>query len=168
MNWFKRIFCSQDEFNVHANGLPIAKLPKADKDISEPVISFVNCVRNNPKRFKVVYEFEYTRLRLTYDKSKTFVGECGLPETYTYAFKDTKTGESWTLCGGTTWPRVYLTPVKNQTDNSEWLTKDERYYLITEIKNIMKDRKGRKEKLQSLRKERKNRDERNRLKEIYQ
>ena len=106
MNWFKRIFCSQEGFNVHANGLPDVsvstpmpkvKPPKADKNISEPIISFVKCVQENPKRFKVTYGYEDLHLRLVYIDN-TVVSE--LPESYYYTFKDLQTNESWTLYGG--------------------------------------------------------------------
>lgn len=67
MNWLKRIFCSQEEFNSEINDLPevtcSVAMPKVkpcknETDISEPVISFIECVRKNPKRFSV--KFDYT------------------------------------------------------------------------------------------------------------
>lgn len=175
MNWFKRIFCSQEEFNVHTNGLPKVsveipmtkvKPPKADKNISEPIISFVRCVQENPKRFRVIYGNEYMPL---FSDEKTRKNKV-LPDGYTYTLKDLQTKEEWTLCDGL-YGRTPLFYFKERdykhTINPEWLTYDEREYIIVSIKTIFKNRQGRKDKVVQLRKDRRIRDERNRLKGIY-
>lgn len=177
MNWLKRIFCKQDEYDkwVDPWGLPSVsvnipmpkvKPPKADKDISEPIISFVKCVQENPKRFKVIFDYEYCGL----ESYKGSITRSNTPTIYHYCLQDTKTKESWTFVKDTTYP-LYLKSKSGEGKNSynpEWITTDERYYLIESIKTIFHNRKDRKEKLDQIRKDRRIRDERNRLKEIYQ
>jgi hypothetical protein len=172
MNWFKRIFCGQEEFGGYVdqwglpsvkNLVPIPKVkpPKPDKDISEPVLSFVKCVQENPKRFKVTYDFEYYGCEV----NNGVVGISKKPTTYNYSLVDVMTGESWSLT-----KEMLFTSCRQErkhTYNPEWLTADETEYLIDSVKTIFQSRKDRKAKLQQIRKERRIRDERNRLKEIY-
>jgi hypothetical protein len=75
MNWFKKLFGIVDRSSQEYDGLPLVKnvvpmpevkLPRADKDISEPIISFVKCVQENPKRFKVLYDYEFNELTLVF------------------------------------------------------------------------------------------------------
>lgn len=174
MNWFKRIFCSQDEFNGHVDqwGLPSVenivpmpkvKPPKVDRDISEPVLSFVKCVRENPKRFVVKSDYEYFGFRVT----NNLVIRSTDPERYHFCLEDKVTKESWTLCKEVLLSFYDGFKETNHTYNPEWLTEDEKEYLITSVKTIFHDRRDRKEKLEYIRKQRRIRDERNRLKGIY-
>lgn len=163
INWIKGIFCNKEEVPAYE---PEPKQWRVGKNISEPIISFVKCVQENPKRFKVTYEYDYTHLRLVC-MDNPVVSE--LPESYYYTFKDLQTSESWTLYSGA-WVPVFVTRLDHEgehTVNPEWLTQDERVYLITSIKTIFSNRKGRKERVAQLRKERRIRDERNRLKGVY-
>jgi hypothetical protein len=69
MNWFKRIFCSQEEFNSTVDhwGLPsvdnLVPMPKVKPtkggDISEPVLSMLETWRRNPKRFTMSVDIDY-------------------------------------------------------------------------------------------------------------
>lgn len=172
MNWFKRIFCGQEEFNVHANGLPPVSIsipmpkvkpPKADKNISEPVLSFVKCVQENPKRFVVTFDFEY----YGYSFVENHMIKDDKPKTYHYSLLDTKTKESWSLFDGSFTACYSKVIDRKHTHNPEWLTEDEKEYLIVSIKALFHNRKDRKTKLEQIRKERRIRNERNRLKEIY-
>lgn len=154
MNWFKRIFYSQEEFVAHIED-PVArkdrfqvKTPRVEKDISEPVLSFIKCVRENPKRFCLIYNYEFKL-------------------DYYFSLQDKNTKEGWTLSKGNIQYVCASSWCLTHTTNPEWLTEDEKEYLITSIKTIFHDRRDRKQKLQDIRKQRRIRDERNRLKEIY-
>lgn len=48
MNWFKRIFCGQEEFNVHANGLPPVSIsiPMPKVKPPKPPLMRVGCNGN--------------------------------------------------------------------------------------------------------------------------
>lgn len=181
MNWFKQLLGISDKMETDYNGLPKVtcnipmpkvKPPKADKDISEPILSFVKCVQENPKRFRIISDYSHNRF-MCYQSGTKPPPLPELPQDYFYILKDLKTNESWSLYGGDG-VRVmcYSTNTYRDegkhTSNPEWLTRDERVYLINSIKTIFKNREGRKERVTQLRKERRVRDERNRLKEIYQ
>lgn len=144
--------------------MPEVKPPKAEKDISEPVLSFVKCVLKNPKRFKVIYDFEHYE----YVVNKGLMEKDKKPTTYVYSLTDMKTGESWVITKDRSYFSCYPVELEaTHTINPEWLTEDEREYLIESIKVIFHNRKDRKLKLEQIRKERRIRDERNRLKDIY-
>lgn len=53
MNWFKDLFIRKDS---QAETLP--PIPEKKPNISEPVISFVETFKANPKRFKVVKNWD--------------------------------------------------------------------------------------------------------------
>ena len=169
MNWLKRIFCSKEEFVAHIAD-PVArkdsfqvKTPRVEKDISEPVVSFIKCVRDNPKRFVVKSDHEYFGLKF----SNSLVIRSTEPEIYHFCLQDKVTKESLTLYKDIVLSFYPDFKESKHTYNPEWLTEDEKEYLITSIKTIFHDRRDRKEKLQDIRKQRRIRDERNRLKEIY-
>lgn len=158
ISWIKNIFkTDQPSKDIGKLVLPNIKYgycPEPKKDISEPVLSFVECVRKNPKRFKVSSYYDH----MSYF-SLTSVSGIYEP-VYLYTLVDTKTKEKWCLSRGCTMAIDF-------TANPEWITKDEREYLIEVLTKIFKDRVGRKAKLKKIRKDRRIRDERNRLKEIY-
>lgn len=121
------------------------------KDISEPVISFVECVRNNPRRFKLTEAesqqttqwHQYTRLRVYTLKDK-FSGEV-----FT-AFRETdyRYGEAnWEF------------PTFVTKDGGDFLAEQLPIIFSGKLKNLVR--------LKTLRKERKVRVERDRLKSIY-
>lgn len=114
----------------------VETLPK--RNISEPVISFVECVKNNPKRF----ESNHIKERSTFDIS-------------VYSFKDKATGQQWeaTILN-------YYYGIKNIIKGANFLSEDETDFLIKEIDKIYSSRKIRYNALMNLR-------ERNRLKRIY-
>lgn len=172
INWFEKLFGNGDKLPCDEHGLPYVKdiVPtptvnhcKPEKDISEPVLSFVKCVRENPKRFVVKADYEYFGLKI----SNNLVIRSTEPERYHFCLEDKVTKESWTLCKDIVLSFYSGFKESKHTYNPEWLTEDEKEYLITSIKTIFHDRRDRKEKLQDIRKQRRIRDERNRLKEIY-
>lgn len=172
MNWFKRIFCSQAEFNGHVDqwGLPsvenIAPMPKVkptkvDKDISEPVLSFVKCVRENPKRF----------IAESSESAHYFLSNMNIEDYCGYKIYDKIAKKGWYLLGkyfSNAW-FVHGYPGEGGCFYNDpfFLTQDEKAYILTEVKIIMNYRIERKYKLEQIRKDRRIRDERSRLKEIY-
>lgn len=172
INWFEKLFGNGDNIPCDEHGLPYEKdiipMPKVkpckpEKDISEPVLSFIKCVRENPKRFVVKSDYEYFGLKI----SNSLVIRSTEPERYHFCLEDKVTKESWTLCKDIVLSFYSGFKESKHTYNPEWLTEDEKEYLITSIKTIFHHRRNRKEKLQDIRKQRRIRDERNRLKEIY-
>ena len=171
MNWFKRIFCSQEEFNgwVDPWGLPSVSVevpmskvkPTKGNDISEPVLSFVKCVQENPKRFLAYSDTSFCYIRSTDN----------LEDYKAYKIYDKIADKGWYLYG-----RYYSNlwfiggypgeggPLYN---DPFFLTEDEKAYILKEVKLVMGYRGERKVRLEQIRKERRIRDERNRLKEIY-
>lgn len=153
MNWFKRIFCSQDEFNVHANGLPKVsveipmpevKSPKGS-DISQPVHAIVNNMLEHPQRWKVEVEGKFLL--------------CGM-ETH-YTVKDVKTGEVFRA----TREVIFGWGVETGgivTDVS-WLTKDETVLIYDTLKQSYEIKKARLSRFVKY----KDSQERLRLLEIY-
>lgn len=138
----------------------VVKLP----DISEPVISFLKTVRENPKRFRVgEHTGNYAIQVLTniqYYKS------------YKIWDKDLSIGwyvkgSRWT--GSTMFLLEYDSQQKAFCDyqHAFFLTSDEKEYLIQEISSIMNYRVDRKAKLDKIRADRRIRDTRNKLKELY-
>ena len=129
---------------VVTNALGEVVKPK-QKNISEPVLSFIECVRKTPQRFDVS--------GFSYDSCRR--------ERYTYYVRDKVTGEKWSISN-----ELSIDCYTHFSDTS-WLTYDEIQYLITEITAIYKAREGRKMRLEKIRKDRKDAQERKRLISIY-
>jgi len=147
MNWFKSLFTSSAQ--THEEALPPISLynyAPRPKDISEPVYSFVECVRNNPKRF-IVECRENSGVNIE-DFYQTF------------SVEDKNTQEQWsTMMAGFSALSVMSKP--------DFLTYDEVVYVVAELKAIYQ---GRDAKKRSILKNRANRaydKERKRLMEIY-
>jgi hypothetical protein len=119
------------------------------KNISEPVISFVECVRNNPRRFKLtesqttINPYRWTILRM-------------------YTLKDKFSGEVFTASRETDY-RYGETTWKFPT----FVTKDEGDFLAEQLPIIFSGKLKNLVRLKTLREERKTRVERDRLKSIY-
>lgn len=104
--------------------MPEVKPCKPEKDISEPVLSFVEVYKANPKRFRVKKEYfqedgSYTFKYTIYDKegNKTF-SVC-------------KTG-FYTYCGEISW--IAMT-------NTKWATQDEIQFVYDTVFNERCDRR---------------------------
>lgn len=96
-----------------------------EADISEPVLSFVRVVKENPKRFS-------TKL----DKDRKV-----------YVFKDKQLSKSWDfsyyLQSG------YLAYSELSIEGVDWLTRDEKYFILLSLSPIfMKERRDRLHDLQ--------------------
>lgn len=159
INWIKGIFCNKDEMPAYE---PEPKQWKAHKNISEPIISFVKCVKENPKRFEA------------HSDTSLFVYASSMDlEQYTaYKIWDKESKKGWYVVGKYYSNQWFVNGYPGEggplyTDPF-FLTEDEKEYILREVKEIMGYRVGRKTKLEQIRKERRIRDERNRLKEIYQ
>lgn len=120
-------------------------VPKITYDIREPVISFVESVKKNPRRFVV----DYLDLR-KYNS---------IAYSSWWTIKDKKTSE-WFAIG----PHPFK---KSLFTDTSWLSEDEIKYLIFQIKNIYDLRNMKKRELINKRKERNANKERERLMKIY-
>lgn len=160
---FKRIkeilFGDRSSEEYHPEHL-VVKLP----DISEPVISFLETVRKNPKRFKVGSDCS---AYIVYD-----TGE--IPSYKAYKIWDKKLDKGWYIRGSRyTGCHTFLFEYNAKGlmfcnyEHAFFLTEDEKEYLIKEISSIMNYRVDRKAKLDKIRADRRIRDTRNKLKELY-
>ena len=158
MNWIKWLtdkFNSQTYDNVGDVGEAVQE--KA-RDISEPVLSFVECVRNNRKRFTV------RDIQWGYDKR------------YEWEVIDKLTGQVFNAkyCFDS-FRRNYGAIVQYYwKDYPEWLTTDELDYIRQELTSIYSKYRERINLRRSIMRDRYNRDselrkskERERLKGIY-
>lgn len=148
------------------NILPMPKVkPTKGSDISEPVISFLETVRKNPKRFKVGVDCS------VYILDKSIVE---IPDYKAYKIWDKYLGIGWHVRGSRwTGSSVFLLEHSDPDlkfcdyKHAFFLTSDEKEYLIKEISSIMNYRVDRKAKLDKIRADRRIRDTRNKLKELY-
>ena len=168
MSWWN-IFKS-DVSRLDSNGLPemTVKVPMpkvkpprgyapgdvtcVNSNISEPVLSFVECVRKDTKRFVVDMLEEKPKEEMKYYEN----------DFWYYEIMDKHTKDYWVIGGRHFMPNFSFNP-----KSTDWMTKEEQQYAIKQIVEIYKARKWRKEKLESIRKDRRNRTERNRLKRVY-
>lgn len=141
MSWFKKLF-GLSEWNppiTYKTHPPTPKV-KANKNISEPVYSFIECVRKDPKRFVAQEQFNFT-----------------CDPIMIYTINDNKTKENWKIiisCG------VVI-------NKPNFITEEEAQYLVKEISYIYDNRLKRKEEILKKREERLTKKERQRLMEIY-
>lgn len=148
MKWLKRLMKNLSD-NMEENEKLCAPMPdvKPTKKLilSEPIISFVECVRNNPGRFTTYYHYSFlnTHRRI----------------------KDKKTNQKWTLYSGK------ATDMYNE-DNPEhkyvcldaaWATQDELEYVDTEVARIMYARQRRLAEVKKIRHDKRMVSERERL-----
>lgn len=136
---------------------PMPKVkPTKGSNISEPVISFVECVRKNPKRFDVAK-----------DTSWSYSPE---PDNSCYRIWDKSLAKGWYV-REENWTGLYYFTMPlfgaEYYEEAFFLTPDEKEYLIQEISSIMNYRVYRKAKLDKIRADRRIRDTRNKLKELY-
>lgn len=105
------------------NTVPMPKV-KSQKNVSEPVISFVDCFKSNPKRFKIKTNPLDNSISISY-------------------IEDRVTKDIWTFCiqkqfiGYESYLYVLLTPT------IPWLTKEEQNYLYKNISSYYQERKDR-------------------------
>jgi hypothetical protein len=163
MNWFKRIFCSQEEFVGHIETPRYRKDPFpleiVKKDVSEPVLSFIKCVKNNPKRFEVN--------RYNSHASSMAMGSYNIRPYDFYAFTvwDKEINRGWFIKG-----QFFYAPggdLSKKFEEATFLTDTEKSWLISGIQSIYSARRDTYNEIIKSRKERNKLAQRNSLKEIY-
>lgn len=139
---------------------PMPKVkPCKGSDISEPVISFIECVRKNPKRFSVYHDsFVTYHFMLTKESDHSF-----------YAIRDNNLDRAWFIKGDRYFDNREVAAFKyiRGYEEASFLTSEEKEYLIQEISSIMNYRIERKAKLDKICADRRIRDIRNKLKDLY-
>lgn len=148
-DWWKSLFSDSSE--TDELGFPILKrediLPmpevkpcKPEKDISEPVFSFIELYKANHRRFKITLE--------TYSDSG-FIK-------YTYNLFDKVQNKSFSI----TESHGFLSSVFRQSTGTKWMTQDEMEFCINEIREFMINRKQRIQNKKNIR-------DRQRLAKLY-
>lgn len=152
--WWKKHTGKAPQEYVVANGELIGKDPEPEKDISEPVTSFIKCFEENPRRFKVEKIEPVTQIN-------------GIPVVVGYHSKskykltDKKTGESWTvLLAG------FYRENHRVIDNG-WLTNDEVNLLCMTLAQHYSQRANKLYSIKSAKHKAKMMKERDRLTQIY-
>lgn len=196
MNWLKRIFCSQEDFNVHANGLPKVSVeipmpkvkPTKGSDISEPVFAMLNAWKQDPKRFKVICKVNSTNIHtLSYGRNPTAeldVVDTKNPETFKFglwldweAYKD-MSSLMYHFLPFFGLHKIYPVLGCKVHYKPSWMTQDELdfiaktvtpYYLkrVNRYRDIVESRIDRTRKASELKSEIAKQKERDRLVEIY-
>lgn len=95
--------------------MPKVKQPKPEKDISEPVISFIACVENDPKRFRIKNMSVFDR----------------------------KTGKFFSLKYGSSYitgPDYECIIKLDPEINTNWMSDDEKEYVHVELKRIQQQK----------------------------
>jgi len=153
MGWWSDLFNSGSQKPPFRNPTiePDKPWPRGTKDgggVSEPIISFVETVRSSPKRFTAWSDFE-------------MFGE----ENYYFIF-DKQTKELFQLGKGHMWPQGPH-PITVSPKLIDWLTWDEKNYLLINISSVYEERTKRKTKIATIRKQRRDLVEKARLTNIY-
>ena len=143
--------------------------PKKSINISEPVLSFVEEVKNNPSRFKIY--------RGTYNMSNEFIDEA-ITVYSGHLLVDKKTDIYYSFMRDyhTGFIQVYddtlriLDSFRNKnyrvkTESLEWLTEDEKKYLYRELYLPYQEKEERYKEVLRLRKEK---NHRRKLRKLYQ
>lgn len=147
MNWFKDLFIRKYS---QAESLPT--IPERKPNISEPVISFVETFKTNPKRFKVVKNWE-TSLITNHVQSFT------LKDKYNKLQWDFNVDNRFDTFGVNRGGRVSYYP--------KLLTRDEADFIYKELSPVFNNRLKRYRDLWDERFERKANKEREALKKVY-
>lgn len=158
--WIKEsLFGDRSSEECHPTHL-VVKLP----DISEPVISFLKTVRENPKRFIVAEDCSWYTVHDVRE----------IPNYKAYKIWDKKLDKGWYVRGDRWLINLYFVSPSTKEgfypyyyEHAFFLTSDEKEYLIKEISSIMNYRIDRKAKLDKIRGDRRIRDTRNKLKDLY-
>lgn len=146
MNWFKRLFQNNDtklQEGDYVFGGNFKEPATETPNIGEPVLSFIECVRNNRRRFSF--------------KTETYC------RTQIITLIDKQTGEQW--CAK--W-YLYFERTEPRLDSKlDWLTEQEKSHLIKELSKIAKERAEQLRSVNAIRKNRQMTKERDRLKGVY-
>lgn len=150
MSWFKDFFIRKDS---QAESIP--KLPERKPDISEPVISFVETFKANPKRFKVKYINSEHRMSGFYpyhlidEQAKL---------TWFFRIRD----DSYTTIDY--YARYTQTRLCSYPD---FLTDEEAHFIFNQLKTYFYDKSVRLKRLRKQRKDRLLNKQREALKKVY-
>lgn len=107
--------------------------PEKVPDISEPVISFLRIVKENPRRFSCKRDAKF-------ESRSLYV-----------RFKDKKEGKSWLVCRFTDY-MGFSGDLCSYHNFPEWVTEDEKEYIWSELSKIFTS--DRRERLHHLKRER--------------
>lgn len=149
-NLYKSGFKTEQDARDFISKQEPVKEPVFNEHISEPVISFLKCFKQTPRRFKT--ERSYPKEdRGTYTRVRLELLDLVSQEKYeidAYQFHRS-------------------TKYRANTKNLLWATEDELAYLVEEVGKIVKERVERLKYLKDVRAKRNNQKERTRLTEIY-
>lgn len=158
-NFLKNLFANPYDKAAEELSAEIKRLEPemVEPDISEPVLSFVNCVKQNPKRFVLDYKEPTEQCVEGDDGCKAVVI---LWRSETHIFKDLLTGEEWKY-------RISYSARGNSIYGCEFLTNDEKKHILKELGDFYRERLSRLAEIRRIRMDRKNVTERERLKGVY-
>lgn len=148
-DWWKSLFSGSGE--TDELGFPVLKredmppMPKVkpckpEKDISEPVLSFIKLYKDNHRRFKITLE-TYSDLGFI---------RC------TYNLFDRVENKSFSIIES----HGFLDSVFRQSVGTKWMTEDEMEFCFKEVREFWQDRKQRIQNKKNIR-------DRNRLTMLY-
>jgi len=149
---------------ITEEGTPKEQLDENHLEISEPVISFVEFVKEYPRNIKVDYSFDITDSNWTHNNRKVvIIKEVFLIEDVTNFKKFTAEIEVLDVYDT---PFTSLEVKQDSGEGLDWLTIDEKIYLYKELiipyKEFLQNKKEllrKRDKLRKLRKERKGREQ---------
>lgn len=145
MKWLKRILQNSDTYLQEGDIMP---KPPIDNNINigEPVSSFLKCVQENPRRFRLEKIKRQPGTRISRNK---------------YIFTDKLTCESWNVVVD-----AYSTPLLYGS-TIEWMTHEECRYVAKSISDIYTGRHDRLSHIRAIRYKRTTESERQRLIGVY-
>ena len=146
MNWLKRIFCSQEEFNNY-EGLPApenffpesCKEKKPKPDISEPVHTMVKSMFDRPHTWKVKYSNCVANMNF-------------------YDVKDIRTKLSFRYSR-----HYYGDYTRSIMSYQTWMTEEEQEFLLNALESVQQMKMSRVKRIRQVKKN----IERNKVKELY-
>lgn len=153
-NWLKR-FMNKLSAEMHeaenrvpkVPPMPEVKPPK-EPDLSEPVLSFVECYRKNPGRFITNVQYCF------YDVNR-------------YTMKDKKTNQEWKLNFHYSRYASEQDSSYLPSDNAKWATYDELKYILDVVHEVSGQRWMKLDKIRKDRHAKQMANERQRLMSVY-
>lgn len=136
-SWWKSLFREPDVDNFGLPKvtcdvpMPEVKPCKSEKDISEPVFSFIKLYKDNHRRFKITLE---TYSNLGFIK-------------YTYNLFDRVENKSFSIIES----HGFMSSLFRQSTSTKWMTEDEMEFCFKEIREFWATRKERIQIKQNIR-----------------
>lgn len=109
--------------------MPEVKPPKPEKNISEPVLSFIKLYKQNHRKFKI--------------SSEPFI----TPDVDSWTLYDKENNKTFTALVGWGYRNTYY----KGGNNTEWITEEELIFVFDEIRYFLTSRKDRIEKKRNIR-----------------